>query len=86
MLLEFKWFGCLQLNGNISLLQTLSVTYDNDLICLSETFLSLPISYDNERSNIEGYITIFCGRIIDVTEKEENIHPKDIFSNINNDG
>ena len=39
----------------VSLLQALSVTHDNDIICVSETFLDSSISNDDERINIKGY-------------------------------
>ena len=38
----------------VSLLQTLSVTHDYDIIFLSETFLDSPISNEDERINIKG--------------------------------
>ena len=39
----------------VSLLQALYVTNDHDIICLSETFLDLSISNDDEKNNIKGY-------------------------------
>ena len=38
-----------------SLMQAFSVTYDYDVICLSETFLDSSNSNEDERINIEGY-------------------------------
>ena len=39
----------------IYLVQALSVTHDYDIICLSETFLYLSISKEDERIDIKGY-------------------------------
>lgn len=51
----------------------MSITQDYDIICLLETFLGLSIPYDDERINIEGYITAFCGRMIHVAKKREGV-------------
>ena len=39
----------------VSVLQALAVTHEYDIISLSETFLDLSISNDNEIIRIEGY-------------------------------
>ena len=56
------WFFHWNLNGlaahnvlKVSLLQALGVIHDYDIICLSETFPGLSISYEDERIRIEGY-------------------------------
>ena len=39
----------------VSLLQTLAVTNDYDIICLTETFLDSSVEYDDDRISIPGY-------------------------------
>ena len=40
---------------NVSLLQTLAVTNDYDIICLTETFLDSSVENDDDRISIPGY-------------------------------
>ena len=52
----------------VSLLQTLAVTNDYKIICLTETFLDSSTENDDNRISISGYN--FCALTILVTQRE----------------
>ena len=57
----------------VSLLQTLALTNDSVIICLTETFLYSSIDDDDDRISIPGYL-IFRVLIILATQREEVLY------------